>query len=101
MPSELSAAIEVLLDRRQAHMDAVSQIDATLEQIEALVGGSNGRRPGPGRPKAATEPKGDQAAKPRKGRRGRRGDYSETAEETVLAFVRQHRNPTGREINAH
>jgi len=47
MPSELSASVQNLLDRLQAHMDAVSEIDATLNQIEAVVGGSNRQRPAP------------------------------------------------------
>ena len=101
MPSDLSAAIKDLLDRHQAHMATVREIDATLEQIEALVGGSNGRRRGPGRRRAAAEPGGDLGPKPKTPRRRGRGDYKETAEEMVLSFVRQHRNPTSREINAH
>ena len=81
---DITLRIQSLLDQRQAHTDAVARIDETLEQIARLVRSD-------GQSKVTPSPR---------RRRGRSG-YKMTAEEMVLAFVKERRNPTGREINQH
>ncbi|HEY8746437.1 MAG TPA: hypothetical protein VIM11_00575 [Tepidisphaeraceae bacterium] len=89
MPTDIAARIQSLVDQRQAHAEALAQIEETLAQIGGLLGSSNGIG-------AARQ------SKPRStsGHRGR-GSYKVTAEDLVLAFVKQQKNPTSREINQH
>jgi hypothetical protein len=86
---ELAARVTELFNQRKAHQDAIDEIDGTIAKIEQALGVSlNGR----GRPKRA--PLG------RQGKRAR-GKFSTTAEDTILTFVRGHKNPTTAEINKH
>jgi len=88
MPTDIAGSIRSLLEQRQDHVAAAARIEETLDQIARLVS-SKGTQPV--RPRAT-----------RSHRRGRgRGSYKMTAEELVLAFVRDQRNPTGREVNEH
>src|SRR5579859_6333130 len=88
MPIDIASRIRSLFEQRQAHVDAAAKIEETLDQISRLVGSNSSR---PAQPKATSSPR----------RRRGRGGYAVTAEELVLSFVRDRRNPTGREINAH
>ena len=90
MPTDIAARIRSLLEQRQTHLDALAWIEETLEQIGRLVGSSIGT------PRAASP---RDAASPRA--RRRRGSYSVTADDLVLSFVGEHKNPTGREISKH
>lgn len=91
-PDAVSQAIQKLLEQRQEHLDKVARIDATIARVGAALDGvSSVKRGRP--PKATAE---DQ---PRKGRRRRR--YKTTAEDSILAFVRQSRNPTTQQIKQH
>jgi hypothetical protein len=101
MSSELSTAVQELLTRHQEHLDAARAIDAVLEQIEVLVGKSNGRRPALASRQPAVHPPGDESVKSNPRPRRGRSNYKQTAEEMVLSFVGQHKSPTGREINQH
>jgi hypothetical protein len=90
MPTDIAARIRSLLEQRQAHADAAARIEETLEQIGRLVGSSNDTRRGRS-PNAVSAPR----------RRRGRGSYRVTAEDLVLSFVNERKNPTGRDINAH
>jgi hypothetical protein len=79
----------------------MARIDEALGQIRMAVqslGGSVVRRK-PGRPPAMSMTV--SAPAPKKSRRGRRGSYATTAEESVVAFIQQNRNPSTRDITAH
>src|SRR4051812_11361475 len=96
-PADLAQRIQQLLEERQQHADAIARIDQVLEGVGAALGNlsPNGRR---GRRPAATAAA---TQAPAKGRRRRRGRFSTTGDESILAFVKQHKNPTSREIEEH
>jgi len=93
-PTDLAARIQKLLEERQVHADAVSHIDQTLAGVSAALSG-NGATLGNGKVAAVGA-----VRAPRKRRRGR-GHFSLSAEESVLAFVKQQKNPTTAELNQH
>lgn len=85
-PASLASRIEQLVQERDRLASRMAEIDATLSQVGGLLGsapaGRRGRRPGVAVP----------------GRKRRRGTYAMTAEESILAFVKKHGNPSTREI---
>src|SRR6266478_960577 len=106
---DLGTRVQVLLQQRQQHVDAVGKIDATVAEIEKLLGGTigSGKRRGrpPGRPKGSRNVV---AAVPavgpgRGGRRGRRkrGRFATSGEDSIITFIRQNRNPTTQDIKKH
>lgn len=104
--ANLGTRVESLLQQRQQHMDAVSRIDATLGEIEKLLGLTvNGRRRGrpPGRPRADAGAAAAPAGAPRGRRRGRRkrGSFETTGEESIINFIKSNKNPTTQEVKAH
>lgn len=98
-PSALTDHIQNLLDERQKHAVAIQGIDETLAEIGRILGQPVARFKAAKAPAAAAEV----AAAPTKGRKGRRkrGSYATTAEESVLAFIKEEGNPTTQEIKAH
>jgi hypothetical protein len=92
--ASLLARIQDLLEERQRHADAITAIDQTLAGVGAALGTGTGKRK-PGRPAGAATA----ALSPKK--RRRRRAFATTAEESVLGFIKAHKNPTGREIEAH
>ncbi len=90
---ELTAVIAKLRDQRQAHESAIAEIDRVFGELGIDVGG--GRRRGPGRPRKFGTKKA--------GRRGRRkrGVFKQTAEESIIGFVKKAGKPTTAEINKH
>ena len=119
-PADLTAPIQQLLDERQRHADALAAIDRTLFGIVAALenAASDGRAEfevATGLPglDADAEAKGEAAWQPQrpqgtcgerrypaKGRRTR-GSYATTGEESVLDFIKKHKNPTTKEIKGH
>lgn len=94
----LPARIQHLLEERQRHADAIAAIDHALAGVGAALGtatGIGGKRK-PGRPPAAVA-----ATAPSRKKRRRRRSFATTAEESVLGFIKSHKNPTGREIETH
>jgi hypothetical protein len=91
--TQIASQIEELLTQRKRHEDALAAINQILDNIAAMIG-TNGtqsaRRP------AAPAAK---SAAPAGPRRRRRPNFGMTADEFVLGFVKQHRNPTTREVN--
>jgi hypothetical protein len=110
----LTARIEQLLADRQGHADALSRVDETLAAVANALGAASSN----GQASAEAEPS---VAVPEKKRRGRppgvrnamrapvpptrgqrtRGSYAVTGDELILAFIKQHKNPTTSEIKAH
>jgi ferric-dicitrate binding protein FerR (iron transport regulator) len=86
--------IEQLLRERQRHQEALTRIDEMLERVgEAL-----GTKP-PGRPRGANHSSVTEA--PAQTRRRRRRKFAISAGESVLAFVKERKNPTTQEIKKH
>ncbi|HWE01151.1 MAG TPA: hypothetical protein VG326_01985 [Tepidisphaeraceae bacterium] len=101
--AELTNRIQHLLAQRQQHLDAIATIDQTLSGVGAALGGgatANGAKPAaapaPAAAKAAPAP-----AATKRGRGRGRAKFALSAEESVLAFVKQHKNPTTSEIKNH
>jgi len=97
-PVDVSVQIQVLLDQKRKHVEALAAIDQILDGIAALLGGSHsGNRRSVNTTEAATETAAPMTV--RKGRRRRQ--FGMTAADFVLAFVRQRKQPTTREVNVH
>jgi hypothetical protein len=99
-PSALTDHIQNLLDERQKHAVAMQGIDETLAEIGRILGQPVARFKAAKASAATAEVA---VAAPTKGRKGRRkrGSYATTAEESVLAFIKEEGNPTTQEIKAH
>ena len=117
-PAHLTGAVSRLLDERQRHADALGRIDQILSGVADALGAAtaNGRAERPVTPAVAPQaavpkrrgrPPGVRnaahAPAPAAGANGRRsrGGYATTGEESILAFINQHRNPTTKEIRGH
>jgi hypothetical protein len=104
MPTHHSATtvaqrIEALLAEREKHQSAISHIDSTLLRVGAALGGGGGgggvRRRRRGRPPGVKS-----AAGPKPGRRRRR-KFAVSGENSVLAFIKSHKDPTTSDVNKH
>jgi hypothetical protein len=97
-PIDLAGHVQKLVEEKQQHLEALSRIEQTLEQIGGLLG-QNGQRRGrkPGRPAAhpVFEPTASAAPAQRKRRRRR---FAVSGNDLILNFVRERRKPTTREI---
>jgi hypothetical protein len=98
---DISAHIQKLIAEKQHHTEALARINETLDQIAGLVGGTNGHRRGPGRPPKAVSEASDVATAPKRGRRRRRRSFAVSGEQSLLNFIKQHRNPTTQELKQH
>jgi hypothetical protein len=99
---DLPDRIQKLLAERQHHSDAVTRIDEILGGVNAALKGASLASPN-GQKSVATAapaPAPAPAGKPKKRRRGR-GHFPLSAEESILAFVKQMRSPTTAQINEH
>jgi len=105
--ADLSSRIDQLIQQRQQHVEAAEQLTATIEQIASLLGTSlGGKRRGrpPGRPRlnpvgAAPAPA---AATPgrRRGRR-KRQRFEISGDESIINFIRSHKDATTQDIKKH
>lgn len=103
------AVSKTLQEQAEQQRAAGSEIARTLGQISGMLSSLLGGvvaapavsappvRRGPGRPPASASSAGAAAPK----RRGRRSRFGTTGNESVLAFVREHGNPTSAELTAH
>jgi hypothetical protein len=103
--TDLPTRIQNLLEERQTHMAAIAHIDEVLASVGSALGAPVAPpKRGPGRPPGpsamAAPPAPIAAKKARRGRRSR-GSYSTTGDDSVLAFIKEHRSPTTKEIKAH
>jgi hypothetical protein len=92
--TDLASKVQRLLDQRQSHAEALTKLDDALLQIQGAVQGLNGFARKPGRPPTVV------ATVTIKSKRRGRGAYAVTAEELLLAIVKQQKNPSTKEINA-
>jgi hypothetical protein len=84
--------IQKLIGERQVHVAAISQIDSTLERVGAALANGVDRRGSP----ASTAAKGPPLKRSR-----RRRKFAISAEATVLAFVKEHKNPKTKDIKKY
>jgi hypothetical protein len=100
-PAAVAQRIQQLLEERREHQEALARIDQTLGRVGAALGASINGRPGrkPGRPPAAASASAISPAT--KGRRRQRRKFAVSGDASVLAFVKENRNPTTQEINKH
>jgi hypothetical protein len=100
-PTALAQRIQQLLTERQQHEEAMNRIDQVLGRVSAALGaratGVAGRRPGKGTNGSIAK------SNPTAGgpKRRKRRSFATTGEESILAFVKRKKNPTGREIESH
>ncbi len=87
----LPAQIQRLLEQREQHSAALASIEETLSRITAALGGTALKAIARKAPAGASAPK----------RRGRPKGTSSgvTANDFVVGFVRDNKNPTSQEIN--
>jgi hypothetical protein len=102
IPTELPHRVEQLLKQRQMHVDAISQIERTLSAVNTALNGiptaqANGAKVGttPAAPKVSV-PKANKGT-----RRGTRGLFALSAEASVLAFIKQKKTATTKDVNHH
>ena len=94
-PMQLAERIQQLVNERQKHADAIALIDETLSGVAASL---TGAAPISSRAASAANPA---APATKRKRGGRLRKFATSAEESVLAFIRQNRNPTTQEIKKH
>lgn len=100
--TSLTDRIDQLLAQRQEHADAITEIDHTLSQISRLLGTPINGLSTVAAPAAEPAEKGRGGrGKGRGGKRRGRGKYEMTAEDSILAFVKEKGNPTTKDIKAH
>jgi len=100
--ADLSSRVDQLLQQRQQHLDAAEQISATIEQIASLLGTASGvKRRGrpPGRPRLNAISSAPSAG-PRRGRRKRRR-FEMSGEDSIINYIRGHRDATTQDLKKH
>ena len=104
-PEGLKAHIEKLLSERKIHADALARVDATLNQISSLLNvpapKRRGRPPGKASAAAHAAPAPVAAAAAGKPGRRKRRRFAVSGNDSILNFIRDHRNPTTKEIKGH
>jgi hypothetical protein len=101
-PDGLKAHIDKLLSERKIHADALAKVDATLSQINSLLNVPTPKRRGrpPGKTNAVAAVAAVAAPSGKPGRRKRRR-FAVSGNESIINFVKEHRNPTTKEIKGH
>lgn len=94
---ELTALVAKLRTQRKEHEDAIAEIDRVFEGLGIESGGGVRR----GRKKKATSAKATRGRKTDGRRRRKRGRFKQTADESILAFVKKAGKPTTAEVNKH
>lgn len=100
-PVNVSAQIQVLLDEKGKHVEALSRINQTLDGIAAMIRGGNGSTKHSAAAVATAPSAAAPTAAPRAKRGRRRRQFGITAADFILAFVKEQKKPTTKEINAH
>lgn len=96
-PNQLPERIAGLLAKRQEHVDALGVIDQALAGIGAALTGASASAPR----KAPVAAAASEAPAGSRKRRRRRSKFATSAEESILEFVQQNKNPTTAEIKEH
>jgi hypothetical protein len=93
-PDNVIQRIEQLLHDRQEHQEAVTRIDQMLERVGHALGTKPPGRPRGGNHSLATEP-------PVRTRRRRRGKFAVSGDESIIAFIKERKNPTTKDLTKH
>jgi hypothetical protein len=100
-----TSSVQELLEQKAKHTEALNRINETLSRIGSMLGGNGSSAPrrGPGRPPASASAAtgGESSGGGRRRRRRKRGKFSMSGEDSIINFIRQHRNPSTAEITAH
>ena len=89
------ARIEQLLQERQEHREAITRIDQMLERVSNALE----TRSSPGRPRG--ENHFSEAKQPLRTRRRRRRKFAVSGDESIIAFVKDRKNPTTKDLTKH
>jgi hypothetical protein len=98
--TEIPNQIQQLLEQRDQHTSAISQIDRTLAKVTAALGGET-------TPAAITKPAGVPAAakgvpaRPVKVKTRKRTKFAISATDLVLQFIQANPSPTTKQITQH
>ena len=95
---DLAVHVGKLVAEKQKHTEALSRINQVLDSISGMLGG-NGHARRPGRPAATAAAAESVPAAPLKRRKRRHFDVS--GNDLILAFVKEKKKPTTKEINAY
>ena len=87
-PEIVSQSIQSLLAQRQEHLDALTEIEATLERVQVALRGNGSAAPAGLRTQTGNK-------------RRRRSRHGVSGEDSILAFITQQKNPTSQEIEKH
>jgi len=103
--ADLSSRVDQLVQQRQEHLDAAQKISDTIAQIENLLGGAGApKRRGrpPGRPRMSALGAAPVAAPngPRRGKRTRQR-FAISGEQSIIDYIRSHKDPTTQDIKKH
>jgi hypothetical protein len=95
---DLSAQVRALQAERKLHAEAISAIDRVLDQVNRAVAAAKRLLP------SGLQHQDRPTSKTRGGMpvaRRRNGRFAQTADESILAFIRERGRPTTAEINGH
>jgi len=95
--AELPNKIQQLLEQRQQHTAAISQIDHTLAKVSAALGGTTA----PLTVSKSTATPVAVKAPAVKGKKRTRTKFAVSTNDVILAFVKAKKNPTSKEITQH
>jgi hypothetical protein len=93
-PDNVIQRIEQLLHERQEHQEAVTHIDQMLERVGHALGAKLPGRPRGGNHLPVVEP-------PVRTRRRRRRNFAVSGDESIIAFVKERKNPTTKDLTKH
>ncbi len=101
-PAAFPQTIQELLEKREHHVGEISKIDKTLADVMIALGGKSvapaaAAGPAPAA-KVTAAPTAKKAPAPKA---KKRGQFSVSASDLVLAFVKAKKNPTTKEITQH
>ena len=93
-PNSVIQRIEQLLHERQEHQQEVIRIDQMLERVGHALGTKPPGRSRGGNHSTAVEP-------PVRTRRRRRRKFVVSGDESIIAFVKERKNPTTKDLTKH
>lgn len=93
-PVNVVGRIEQLLRERQEHQEALTRIDEMLDRVGDALGTKPTGRPRGGNHLSGLEP-------PVRTRRRRRRKFAVSGDESIIAFVKERKNPTTRDLTKH
>jgi len=93
-PVNVVGRIEQLLRERQEHQESLARIDEMLKRVGDALGTKAPGRPRGGNHLSEVEP-------PLRTRRRRRRKFAVSGDESIIAFVKERKNPTTKDLTKH